>query len=206
MGKGGFEPPRPRAHDPKSCSSASSDTSPRSKSTGYVNRVNQLPQKVNQKLTNSLSDEMVTRFLESRSPGLSKHTITFYQTCLNKAVGTELTPQGITDFLHSLNCGNAKHAYYRALRAICGWLYVNGCISNNPITLVPPPKTKRKLLSSPTEKDVDRIINSASYLRDKCLVSLAFSSGLRLSELARIDVSDIEFENMTIRGKRQSRS
>ncbi len=29
MGKGGLEPPRPKAHDPKSCSSANSDTSPR---------------------------------------------------------------------------------------------------------------------------------------------------------------------------------
>ena len=28
VGKGGFEPPRLAAHDPKSCSSASSDTSP----------------------------------------------------------------------------------------------------------------------------------------------------------------------------------
>ena len=28
MGKGGLEPPRLAAHDPKSCSSASSDTSP----------------------------------------------------------------------------------------------------------------------------------------------------------------------------------
>ena len=30
LGKGGFEPPRLAAHDPKSCSSASSDTSPHS--------------------------------------------------------------------------------------------------------------------------------------------------------------------------------
>ena len=29
LGKGGFEPPRLAAHDPKSCSSASSDTSPK---------------------------------------------------------------------------------------------------------------------------------------------------------------------------------
>ena len=28
LGKGGFEPPRLAAHDPKSCSSANSDTSP----------------------------------------------------------------------------------------------------------------------------------------------------------------------------------
>ena len=28
VGKGGFEPPRLAAHDPKSCSSANSDTSP----------------------------------------------------------------------------------------------------------------------------------------------------------------------------------
>ena len=36
VGKGGLEPPPLAGHDPKSCSSASSDTSPRSKSEDII--------------------------------------------------------------------------------------------------------------------------------------------------------------------------
>ncbi len=45
VGKGGFEPPRPKAHDPKSCSSASSDTPPGLEAVSYVKKINQGPTK-----------------------------------------------------------------------------------------------------------------------------------------------------------------
>jgi site-specific recombinase XerC len=121
-----------------------------------------------------------------------------------------LTPEGITNYLADLKCGNGKRNYYVSVRAFCNWLYKNGRIPGNPISLVPPPKPKRKLLSSPTSEEVDRIISTAKCLRDKCLVSLAFSSGLRLSELSRIQISDIDFDTMTIRvlvkGNREAKS
>jgi hypothetical protein len=60
---------------------------------------------------------MVTFFLKSRRQGLSANTILFYQRCLCKAIGMELTPQGINDFLTPLQCGNGRFAYYRSLRA-----------------------------------------------------------------------------------------
>ena len=43
VGKGGLEPPRLSAHDPKSCSSANSDTSPRG-TTQYNSILRQSPQ------------------------------------------------------------------------------------------------------------------------------------------------------------------
>jgi len=62
---------------------------------------------------------MLDTFLASRRQGMSNHTLLFYQRCLSKAIGIELSPQGVSSFLASLECGNAKHAYYRCLRAFC---------------------------------------------------------------------------------------
>jgi hypothetical protein len=57
------------------------------------------------KLTNS----MFSDFLDSRRQGLSKLTLLFYQRCLSKAIGVELTAEGINHFLSSLNCGNVRY-------------------------------------------------------------------------------------------------
>ena len=68
------------------------------------------PEKVNQ-FSKKLTNSMLSDFLSSRRQDLSKHTLLFYQRCLSKAIGTELTTGGINHFLSSLSCDNGKFAY-----------------------------------------------------------------------------------------------
>jgi hypothetical protein len=116
MGKRGLEPLRLAAHDPKSCSSASSDTSP------YL-RLSKLLTKSQQR-----QRDLLTEFLSSRRQGLSAHTIAFYGTCLKPFVDSyELTPEGINSFLVKLQCNTGgKFASVWGLvislgKAICGF-------------------------------------------------------------------------------------
>jgi site-specific recombinase XerD len=132
-------------------------------STGFV--------KSSQKSSQSSQiQEWIKAFIASRPSGTSPNTISFYHMTLNRLIGYSLSPDSISKFLAELSCGNGKRNYYVAVRALCNWLYKNGHITENPISHVPRPKTRRRLLSSPAEKDVDRIINSVGLLRDKCLV------------------------------------
>jgi len=142
---------------------------------------------------------MLDNFLASRRQGMSNHTITFYQRCLSKAIGMELTPQGINSFLNALDCGNAKHSYYRAIRAICNWAEREGYIHFNPIKRVDAPKVQRKLLPSVSLEQFQTLLDATDNLRDKSIVSLLFDSGLRLSELCSINPSDIDWNSNTLR-------
>jgi len=188
VGKGGLEPPRPKAHDPKSCSSANSDTSPEGKPTKLGAPVN----KPNLVVNSSLIED----FIASRSTGTSGNTILFYQRCLSKAIGYELTSEGIRHFLNSLTCHNAKRNYYTAIRALVNWLIEVGRLKDKP--RISPPKRSKRLLPSLTEAQVDAVIDAAN-LRDKALVALAFASSLRLSELARLRVEDIDWQRQVIK-------
>ena len=86
LGKGRVELPRLAAHDPKSCLSASSSTSP--SSTNERQEINQIVRKgVNQLLTS----ELLTEFLQSRRDGTSQHTLKFYHRCLRSFIGHEFT-------------------------------------------------------------------------------------------------------------------
>ncbi len=112
---------------------------------------NYKPEKVNQ-LSEKLTNSTLQEFLNSRRQGLSAHTLLFYQRCLSKAIGIELTGQGINSFLSSLTCGNGKFAYYRAIRAFVNWLIRNDYIKDNPLKRVDPPKLSKQILPSPLTK------------------------------------------------------
>ena len=55
------------------------------------------------------------------------------------------------------------------------------------------------MLPSVTEQQLDILLEAAESLRDKCIVSLFFDSGLRLSELCAIKPCDIDWSNNTIK-------
>ena len=160
---------------------------------------NHTPKKVNQKLTKKLTSDILESFLKSRRQGLSNHTLLFYQRCLSKAIGLDLAPVAINWFLSSLSCKNGKFAYYRAIRALCNWLHRQGYLEENPIRLVDSPSVAKKMLPSVTEQQLDILLEATESLRDRCIVSLLFDSGLRLSELCAIKPGDIDWSNNTIK-------
>jgi integrase/recombinase XerD len=142
---------------------------------------------------------MLSDFLNSRRQGLSKHTLLFYQRCLSKAIGINITPEGINNFLASLTCGNGKFAYFRAIRVLCYWLHRHRHIEDNPIKLVDSPHVARKLLPCVTEEQVQILLDTANTLRDKCIVALLFDSGLRLSEIWHVNPNDIDWSTNTLK-------
>jgi len=130
---------------------------------------------------------------------MSEHTLLFYQRCLQRAIGIELTPVDISIFLGSLKCGNGKFSYYRALRVLCNWLSREGHIADNPIRRVDAPKVAKKILPSITDEQMRILLQHSTDLRDEAIISLLFDSGLRLRELCSIKPDDIDWQTNTLR-------
>jgi integrase/recombinase XerC len=163
------------------------------------------------KLVNNGLPILLTRFLRSRRQGISPRTLEFYESCLRPFVESyELTPVSINQFLADLTCGNAKHSYFRALRAFCNWAHREGYVKENAIHRVDPPATSEQILPSLTLRQVQHLIEVAESVRDKCIISLFADSGMRLSELAGIKSGDIDWDNHTVtiwgKGSRQRRA
>jgi len=64
---------------------------------------------------------------------LSKRTIEFYRYTLTNFVGYSLSPDGVSSYLKSLSCWNAKLRFYQSLKILFRWLQHNGYISENPM-------------------------------------------------------------------------
>lgn len=90
-----------------------------------------------------------------------------------------------------------------AIRSFYNFLLREGVVKLNPAVDVTAPKAKKRL---PATIDVDQMARLLSFrtdeemsVRDKAIMELFYSSGLRLSELVGLDVLDIDLADRTVR-------
>ena len=95
---------------------------------------------------------------------------------------------------------NSIRVYILRLRAVIGYLNVRGieCIDAR---LIPIPKREATVPVYLTEQEVDAMITSAYNLRNAFIVSLLYSSGIRLSELISLNRGQIVDRRFTVIGK-----
>ena len=117
---------------------------------------------------------------------------------LDRFIGYPVTPEGINAYLNSLNCGNAKHNYYRVIKTLCRWLYSTDQLPTNTIEQVLPPRRQKKLLPAISKDQLEILISKAKTARDKVTLNLLWYSGMRLSEAANVRAGDFNWEEGTV--------
>jgi integrase/recombinase XerC len=90
-----------------------------------------------------------------------------------------------------------------AVRGFFGYLVREGAAASNPAVDIRAPKAARRL---PGTLDVDQInqlletpAGDALALRDRAIMELFYSSGLRLAELVGLSLTDIDLADRTVR-------
>ena len=93
--------------------------------------------------------------------------------------------------------------YYRALHCFFNWLMREELIAENPFTSLKAPKVEKKVIQAITPIEIERLFNQCSkkttlHMRNKVILSILIDCGLRVSELANINLTDIEWETRSI--------
>ncbi len=146
----------------------------------------------------------------------SSHTVKNYQRDLNRLVDycnhkaienwPDLQQSDIRAHIagrHRLGMGSKSlQRELSAIRSFYSYLQKNNLVNINPAHYVKAPKQPRKL---PKTLDVDQIAglldagtNSILEIRDLAMFELFYSSGLRLSELAGLDLADIDLNDRSL--------
>ena len=81
----------------------------------------------------------------------------------------------------------------QAVRAFGTWAEQNNYELFTWWKLVPLTKERQRPQTTTTELDYKKAVCAASTLRDKALVEVLWSCGLRRSEIARLDIADVNF-------------
>ena len=154
----------------------------------------------------------------------SPHTVSNYRRDLWVLLGlidelpgkpplARLETQQIRRFVAQLHArglgGRSLARMLSAWRGYFRWLGLRGEVVNNPVDGVHAPKSPKALpkVLSPDEANrlLECVSNEAIELRDQAMFELFYSSGLRLAELASLDVScleDIAAGEVRVLGKR----
>jgi len=124
----------------------------------------------------------------------------------------DVEPETIRSYLSHLYRKKVKKVTVNrkvsSLRSFYKYLLRAGKVKNNPAEMVQTPKIEKYM---PTFLSVDETFqllgdqsdHSVSGLRDSAMLELFYSSGLRLSELAGLNVTDLDFRQalVKLRGK-----
>lgn len=148
----------------------------------------------NQKLwINKIHENLILR-------GRSENTFISYRSCLNTFFkyynsNTDFSFFSEKDILtyvneHFIKTNRSKNTYNIAICSIR--LFFMICFNKNLSTiLLPTSKRAAKLPSIITKDDFIKIFNEEKHVKHKCWLLLAFCSGLRVHEVAKVKVEDI---------------
>ena len=148
----------------------------------------------------------------------SYHTIRSYRVDLNQFatfLSVNLEGQDILDvdkytirnylvYLDKKKYSNKTIARKLAtLKSFYKFLTYQSIISNNPLLNIQVPKVSRSLPHLLTQEQVAKLMNLPDIshikgLRDKAILELFYSTGIRISELVNIKISDIDFNQRSL--------
>ncbi len=87
------------------------------------------------------------------------------------------------------------------LSAFFQWMANEEYIEKNPCSAVKPIKCTKEIKHPFSIVEQDLIKNNCENLKERAIVELLLSSGVRVSELVDLEVSDIDFNNRSVRIK-----
>ena len=159
-----------------------------------------------------IQDHLQCLWLEK---GLSKNTLSSYRldiSAFDNWLGSrsleEIDKAILLDYLSfRLKRGYSSRSTARSLsslRAFYSFLVKTSIVRNNPTAKIDSPKLGHSLPKVLSEKDIDKLIHSPDTkeplgLRDRAMLELLYSSGLRVSELIKLEIINLNLRQGVVR-------
>lgn len=95
-------------------------------------------------------------------------------------------------------CLSTAESYRTSLRSLFTWLHTEGMIPVNPMVNIKPIKHPEAIKSSFTATEVDALKGACRNVKERAMVELLLSSGLRCEEFCNLKWQDLNFETREV--------
>lgn len=127
---------------------------------------------------------------------------------------SKVTHHHIEDYLGMMNKQGRTQStifrYYMSLRCYFKWLVRNGYLDKNPTDNMEAPSYKHNAPIVPKVEEIEAMLAAITgtdvhSLRDRAVLELMYSSGLRVSEVCKLKRDDISRGNVIIRSAKRGK-
>ena len=153
------------------------------------------------------NSELIEKFIAAKKiEGCSEKTIRYYQSTIVKMFDsvtvhtTQLTTDDLRRYLmdyqennkcSKVNIDNIR----RILSSYFSWLEEEDYILKSPMKRIHRIKTDKTIKETYSDESLEMMRDNTSNLRDLAIIDLLASTGMRVGELVRLNIEDIDFEN-----------
>lgn len=159
------------------------------------------------KTTDSLSnDNYLSMFLNAKKiEGCSERTLSYYKGTVEKLLWSidesirKVTTDDIRGYLANYQCINncSKTTIDNVRRNISSfftWLEEEDYIIKSPMRRIHKIKTVKTVKEVISDEEIEKMRDGCRNLRDLAIIDLLYSTGIRIGELVRLNIDDIDFE------------
>lgn len=151
--------------------------------------------------------ELINKFIAAKEiEGCSERTTKYYYATLIKMDSmitknvTHLTTDDLrmylTEYQKINNCSKASiDNIRRNLSSFFSWLEEENYILKSPMKRIHKIKTDKVIKETYSDETLELLRDNCNNLRDLAIIDLLSSTGMRVGELVRLNINDIDFEN-----------
>ena len=151
--------------------------------------------------TNILNKFILSKEIE----GCSNRTLNYYKDNINKMfdavnlpvneITTEILRNYLADYKSNSSAGMVTiDNIRRTLSSFFAWLENEDYIVKSPVRRIHKVKTTRRVKETLTDENLEKLRDTCSNVRDLAILELLISTGMRVGEITRLNISDMNFQ------------
>jgi len=153
------------------------------------------------------NEDYLEMFLHAKQvEGLSERTLHYYRTSIQhlfrmvdtpvRRITTDQIRKYLADYQQINGCGKATvDNIRRNISSFFSWLEEEDHILKSPVRRIHKIKTAKTVKETYSDEALETMRDECGHLRDLAMIDLLASTGMRVGELVKLNISDIDFEN-----------
>ena len=150
--------------------------------------------------------DILNKFISSKEiEGCSNRTLNYYKDNINKMfdavnlpvneITTEVLRNYLADYKSNSKAGMVTiDNIRRTLSSFFTWLENEDYIVKSPVRRIHKVKTTRRVKETFTDENLEKLRDTCSNVRDLAILELLISTGMRVGEITRLNISDMNFQ------------
>ena len=155
--------------------------------------------------TETSNDEFLKMFLDAkRIEGCSDRTIKYYRVTIEhllknvvspiRKITTEMMRAYLVDYQKINNCGKTTvDNIRRNISSFFSWLEEEDYILKSPMRRIHKIKTQKTVINIISDEEIEKLRDNCKNIRDTAMIDLLYSTGIRVGELVKLNIEDIDF-------------